>query len=199
MRFSAHESRASFVHRNLRSPLNSVSAGEECSAQPPGQSVPDSARARPRRRAPVPLAEMRPARFELATSASAGQARGWTSLARDGGMWLYVTSCAALAMRCASVSGTDFDESGHFLDIMLPRSATHQTPQFLERSRWLPPGDRQVVELVRRSLPSTRSVDSPQQHGSRLRRGVDPAAGLENRYRRFRRSRVQLPPPPLLP
>jgi len=67
---------------------------------------------------------MRPARFELATSASAGQARGWTSLRRDGGRWLYVPSYAVLATRYASLSGADFRRVGHFSDILLPRSST---------------------------------------------------------------------------
>jgi hypothetical protein len=67
---------------------------------------------------------MRPARFERATSASAGQASGCPLLARDGGTWPYMPSCGTLDHERGSSLDTGFWVDGHILDILLPFSLT---------------------------------------------------------------------------
>jgi len=61
-------------------------------------------------------------------------------------------------MRCASLSGTNFDQSDIFRTSRCHDRKRNQTPQSLERSRWLPLGDRKLVELVHGLRPS-KSID----------------------------------------
>ncbi len=70
---------------------------------------------------------MRPARFELATSASAGQTSSWAVVEAAGAIWLYRRVCTPSATQARGLPTRTFQAFGHILDILLPALTTSAT------------------------------------------------------------------------